>query len=79
MTKAEFMIAYEATLASMYDWAKSDLTKRARFMASVAATIGLSGAQTMNTWRADGEALRKAWRDIGGSGAPSLKKLRALA
>ena len=79
MTKAEFMITYEATLVSMYDWAKSDLTKRARFMASVATTIGVPGVHSLHTWHADGEALRKAWRDIGGNGVPSLKKLRALA
>lgn len=72
MTKADFLREYRAAIIAAYPWAQ-DAAKLERFMQSVSATI--NGAAT---WNHDGEAVRAAWRAIGGKGRPTLKALRAL-
>lgn len=71
-TKEEFLTFYGACLIADYPWAR-DEAKLTKFMASCSAT--LAGA---STWNHDGDAVRVAWKLIGGKGKPSLKALRAL-
>ena len=74
MTKTMFLARYKAHLLAMFPWAQN-AEKLARFMASVETTITTES----NPWNHDGEAVKAAWRDIGGKGKPTLKALRGLA
>jgi hypothetical protein len=73
MTKDTFLERYRMELVATYAWA-ADSARLERFMASVRATV----CDGSNTWNHDGEAVRVAWRSIGGKGKPTLKALRAL-
>ncbi len=74
MTKDAFLTAYRAHLTATHAWAQ-DRTRLHIFMDAVANTLNGPAA----TWNHDGDAVRAAWRDIGGKGKPTLKALRALA
>lgn len=71
-TKSEFLAEYEKQIIARYSWASNE-TKRARFMASVKAT--LNGG---NTWSRDGEAYEAALVACGLSKRITLKALHAL-
>jgi hypothetical protein len=72
MTKAAFLAAYRLEL-SRYSWAEN-APKLATFLDSVAGTLNGPTA----TWNHTGEAVKAAWRAIGGKGKPTLKALRSL-
>lgn len=73
MTQVDFIKAYMAELKARYPWT-SDLAKFAKFMQGVTLTLRVGG----NQWVAEGEAVKAAWKSIGGKGNPSLQKLRDL-
>ena len=73
LTRAAFLAAYRAHLQKAYPWA-ADEAKLHKFMSSVTDTI--SGHAT--SWNFNGDAVTAAWREIGGSGKPTLKALRSL-
>lgn len=74
ITKDTFLIEYRAVLLSTFGWA-NDRDKLNRFMESVAITLNVGGPQT---WDHHGEAVARAWRNIGAKGKPTLKAMRAL-
>jgi len=72
-TKAEFLAAYQAALMDGYWWAR-DPERRARFMASVKATLAGPGA----SWIHGTPTVAAVWRSLGLKGRPTLKALREL-
>ena len=71
-TKSEFLQVYNRILTELYPWA-SNPVKLSKFLNSAHETLNGS-----NTWNFPGEACTKAWKEIGGKGIVTLKKLRAL-
>lgn len=73
MTLSAFLAAYRAQLLANMPWAQ-DAAKLDRYMGNVRATLTTNTA----TWSHTGPLMKAAWRQIGGSGTPSLRVLRAL-
>ena len=71
-TRSEFLAAYRKTLQN-YPWAR-DPEKLDRFMVGVETTLKGERAD----WQHRGHAVNQAWRQIGYTGQPTLKALRAL-
>jgi hypothetical protein len=74
MTRNLFLAAYRSELITRYEWALN-VARLDSFMAAAESTISTA----RSTWNHDGDAVRAAWRAIGGKGRPTLKALRALA
>lgn len=74
MTLSAFLAAYRALLLANMPWAQQDPDKLDRYMGNVRATLTTNTA----TWSHTGPLMKAAWRQIGGSGTPSLRVLRAL-
>lgn len=74
MTKNRFLSAYRAALKGAYTWTR-DEDKLTKFMDGVANTIK---SNNVSIWNASGDAMQKAWKDIGMKGKATLKGLRSL-
>lgn len=73
ITKKVLCAALEEKLVEMYPWAQ-DKQKLDNFMGSFRRTI--AGKSSFCT--VDGDALKAAWKDLGGKGKITYKALRAL-
>jgi len=73
-TKTEFLDTYRLILPTMYPWAHNR-EKLDKYMSNVSDTIR---DENIKTWNASGDMLRRAWKEIGMKGTPTLKGLRAL-
>ncbi len=74
-TRKQFLAAYKLILQKNMLWAQ-DEHKLNLFMGVVEDT--LKGNDAVTKWVWDGSLTRRAWREIGCVGVPTLPKLKAL-
>jgi hypothetical protein len=79
LSKNGFLEAYQRRLVCVYDWARADPHRLAKFMRGVACTIEHPNAlEGSRGWDHHGDVSVAVWRELGGKGRPTLKALRAL-